>query len=509
MRWPLAGFAAAVLFLALVARFWHPVYAFTSFYQLDVPDGFPKISAFSELPVYVHFNMGGYDGLYYAQLAHDPTLRDPELRTAMDDFSYRARRILAPALAWLLGAGQPRWIIHTYALLNVAAWLVLAAVLWRILKVDSFRGWFAWMGLLFSAGALCSVRLALTDVLAVLLIAAALHAADRQRGRLAVALVAASSLARETGVLAVAGLCQAPWISRKNILRVALAAAPLAAWFAYVRFQVGPGNPGWGNFTMPVAGLLEKWRESFGALGTVADKQIAWGTFLATIAITAQAVFFLTRWAMTDRWWRLGISYTVLLLLLGTAVWEGFPGAATRVLLPLHLAFTVFAHRARASFWWLILGNLSLFSGLVTLRDVPREPSELVAQNLGPTVAVVRFQGGWFARESDRRHVWLWSDQRGLLDLETIPPSAQPLRMDFSLRSLTPRRVILRVEGKELWRGEIGPARTHHSVILPAALPRHTELEFSTDTPPTLESPAPGARPLAFALYSIRVSLGP
>jgi len=508
-RWRFAALVVVAAFLALVARFYHPVYGFTVFYQLDAPNDDLKIRAFRELPVYVHRDTGGYDGLYYAQLAHDPMLRDPELRRAIDDFPYRARRILAPALAWLLGAGRPEWIIHTYSLFNVAVWLALAALLWRILEVQSIRGYLAWSGLLLSAGVLGSVRLALTDNLALLLIAAAVYAAERWHGRLAVALLAAAALARETALLAVAALCKSPWLSAKNLARLALATAPLALWLFYVRWQVGPGNPGWGNFTVPGAGLLEKLRASVTALATVADKPLALTTLLALFATLTQASFILVRRRVDDRWWRLGLAYTALMLFLGTAVWEGFPGAATRVLLPLHLAFTVLAHRARASLIWLLLGNLSVFAGLLSLRDVPRIPHELVAQRLDSTTALIRFDSDWFGRESDRRHVWLWTQQRGTLHLETLPPSRRPLQFAFSLRSLTPRTVTLHLDGRELLRANIGPQLSRHSVTLPTPLPRHTTLEFATDAPPTPESPAPGARPLAFALYDPQLALTP
>ena len=52
-----------------------------------------------------------------------------ELRPAVDNLAYRAQRILLPALAWLLAAGQPAWIVQVYAVLNLAGWLMLAALL--------------------------------------------------------------------------------------------------------------------------------------------------------------------------------------------------------------------------------------------------------------------------------------------------------------------------------------------------------------------------------------------
>ena len=65
-RWLLraAACGALALFVALFARYWHPVYGFTSLIQLDAPNDDLKITAFRDLPVYVHRDNGGYDGLY-------------------------------------------------------------------------------------------------------------------------------------------------------------------------------------------------------------------------------------------------------------------------------------------------------------------------------------------------------------------------------------------------------------------------------------------------------------
>ena len=76
-RWAVraAGLAAVIAFLALIGRFWHPVYGFTALIQLDAPNDNLKIAAFREMPVYVHRDNGGYDGLYYAQIAYHPRAR--------------------------------------------------------------------------------------------------------------------------------------------------------------------------------------------------------------------------------------------------------------------------------------------------------------------------------------------------------------------------------------------------------------------------------------------------
>lgn len=502
----LAGWVAVALFLGLVARFWHPVYGFSVFFQLDAPNDELKITAFRELPVYVHRDTGGYDGLYYAQIAHDPTLRDPELPRAMDNFSYRARRILPSALAWIFGAGQPGWIIHTYSLINVAAWLALSFLLWRLLAVCDARSGLAWAGVMFSAGALSSVRLALTDLPALTLIAAALWATERGRGRLATALLATSGLARETALLAFAGTATRPWISLHNVGRGLLVAGPLAAWLIYVRWQVGPADAGWANLAIPGWGLLEKWTEAVGAIVTVDDAPLVWTTLLATLGLTVQLVFIARRPRLLDPWWRIGAAYTVLLLFLGTAVWEGFPGAATRVLLPLQLAFNILAVRTRAAMVWLVLGNLSVFSGLLALRDVPYPADELTTQRVGGVRATIRFDDGWYGREHTRSHVWLWTGAGGKLSLETLPPVTRKLRVEFGLRSLSPRTVIVRQHGREVWRGESTPTRTRTSVVIWIAAGQ-AELEFATDTPGDREGELAGGRELAFALYDVTLRL--
>ena len=507
-RWLLraAALAAVAVFAVLIGRYWHPVYGFTSLIQLDAPNDDLKIAAFRELPVYVHRDTGGYDGLYYAQIAHDPTLRDPELPKAMDNFAYRARRILPPALAWVLGAGQPAWINYTYPWLNLLAWAALAFLLWRILAVEDARGLLAWVGVLFSAGALASVRLALTDLVALSILAGAIFAAERARPRSATSILASAALARETSLLAFAGLADRPWFSLHNLVRALLVALPLAAWLTYVRWRLGPADAGWANFTLPGSGFVEKWCAATDALFTVPDHTLAWTTWLATLGLTVQGTFFVARWSLTDRWWRVGFAYTGLMLFLGTAVWEDFPGAAMRVLLPLTLAFNVLAHRSRAALAWLLLGNLTVFAGLVALRDVPHDSTEVAALRASDRACIAHTGKGWYGREDHRQHHWSWCSERGTFSLEAWPRGTAAVQLDFSVRAITSRSVIIRQNGREIWRATVGKDLSHHTVPLRIEQGRAT-VEFSSDLPGVPEGPGADARRLAFALYDLRLTL--
>ncbi len=507
-HWPsrAAGFVAVAVFLLLVARFWHPVYGFTSFLQLDSSNDSVKIAAFRERPVFVYRDTGGYDGLYYAQIAYHPALAAAELAPAMDSLSYRARRILPPLLAWVIAAGNPDWIVHVYSLLNVGAWLALAALLWRLLAVQSARGWLAWAGVLFSAGALSSVRLALTDLVALAILAGALLAAERGRRGWALGSVAAAGLARESSLVALAGLVERPWVSWRNLARAALVVAPLAGWIIYVNWRAGENSNGLYNFAWPVTGYVGKWQGLIGALRHERERLLVWTTVAATLGLSVQAAFFLVHWQPGDRWWRIGAGYTALLLCLGTPVWEGFPGAATRVLLPLNLAFNVLAHRTRASLAWLLAGNLTVFAGLLALGSVPRDNRELAAARADDTACVARLGPGWFPVERSLRHTWAWSGTASQLEFTTWSRRDQPVRVEFFIRSLVGRTVIIRDAHGECWRGAVGPGKLPVTVAtrLTAGQGR---LEFSTPEPAATESPEHGGRALAFALYDARLVL--
>jgi hypothetical protein len=501
----LAGIAAVAVFLALVARFWHPVWGLTAFVQLDSSYDSKKISAFHTQPVYVYRDSGPYDGVAYSQIAYDPLLRSGESRTAVDNLAYRARRILVPALAWTLAGGDPQRIVQAYVLLNVGAWLVLAVLLWRLLSVDDFAGWLAWSGVLFSAGALISVRQSLTDLVAVTLLAGGMLARERGSRGWPVGWLAAAGLARETSLAALPGFWTRPWPSWANARRSLIAIAPLAAWIVYIHLRVGPASQGWGNFAWPVAGFLEKWRASLHDVALPRDSLLAWTTLLATAGLTAQAAFLLIHPDTGEPWWRIGAVFAGIMMLLGTAVWEGFPGAALRALLPMTLAFFVLARRRRASLAWLFAGSLSAFSGLLALRDVPLDLREITGYRRGTDACIVRVVDGWYGCERNSRNIWAWSLGDASVDIQAWPFDERAWRIGFYLRSLAPRTVRISEQGRELWRGKVGADKVRASFSIRTA-GGGARLEFSTDAPAVMENGGPGARPLAFELYDPEVA---
>jgi hypothetical protein len=506
-RWRWAAWAAIVAWALLVGRFWHPCYAFTKFIQFDSSDFASAVHEMRDHPIYVYPGYNGYDGYTYTEIAFHPLLRTSELKPALNNVPYRARRILGSALAWLLAGGQPAHIADVYASLNLGIWLILAWLLWRLLAVQDARSWLAWFGLLFSAGALHAVRLALTDLLGVTLIAAGLLLAERRHRRFGWCALAAAGLARETALSGLAGLWRGPWNSPRtlagNALRSLAAVTPLVAWAAYVRWQAGPAFQGIDNFTWPVVGWIGKWREI--ALGfTVPDYLwLKLTTLLATLALTVQAGWLVSRFRWGDGWWRIGAIGAAMLACFGPSVWEGHPGAATRLLLPMGLAFAVLAVRLRAPLIWLLAGNLTVFSGVTALWQVPDDPGELAAGRAGAVAYVAHLGTGWFGCEHHGRDTWAWSSGQGEIQLQTWPPAGPAPRVHLELRSLTPRTVEIRQGGALLWSGEVGPQR--QPIELHGVRPGVSALSFRTNTAGTPENATPTARSLTFAVYDLRV----
>lgn len=315
-----------------------------------------RTEALQALPRVVREDSFGYDGQFYAQLALDPGLRGEDLESALDAPAYRARRIGMPALAWLLGAGQPWWVLQIYCLLNVAAWGALAWLWWGELEEEKNPGrkLARWAGLLFSVGVLDSVRFGQTDLPMLLLLVLAVRAAREGKGPGGWGFWSTALLVRETALLAAPGL----WPRRDGTAgswaraggATLLAVAPLAVWLGFVH-RVFPAYDGLtGNLGWPLAGWFDRAAVAVGELsrGNL-DTRYVFG-LVAGAGLGLQAWVVARAWQPDHPWWRVGMAFAGLFLLLGVEPWRGY-WAAARILLPLTAAFFLLLRPGRG-FWW-------------------------------------------------------------------------------------------------------------------------------------------------------------
>jgi len=320
----------------------------------------PEIKELAPPPVSPY----GYDAQFYAPMALHPGLLDIEGNLVVTD-TYRARRIGLPALAFCLGAGQPAWILHVYALLNAGFWLILLAALIRLTGFCRFRDLLLACALLWSTGTLGSLARALTDLPATVLGTLAILF-FQSKPIISAVLLGASGLVKETSILSFAAI---PWDGKfhikslkKLILPGLVLCLPLALWLAFVQFRIGDGlAAGSGNFRFPFFGIAQKMYDSLQEL--IAQGPARHGRrlfeFLCPVSLFIQMIYLAVKPRLSSAIWRFGFGFAVLLAVLGTSVWaEQY--AYARVLLPLTFSFNLLIHQhesGRRFGLWYLLGN--------------------------------------------------------------------------------------------------------------------------------------------------------
>ncbi len=358
--------ALVILFLASVARFYHPGLGFTALLGLP-PENDAEVARLHAIP---HFQspLASYDGQFYVRRALDPLVKDPDIDRGMDLAPFRARRILFSWTAYALGLGRPAWILEAYAMQNVICWLVLAVLLTRWLPLTTGRGLALWTACLFSHGMLWSVRFSLLDGPSLLLIAFAIVLAERERYLWSAALVGIAALGRETNVLA--AVTQRWPTDRRGWLRLAIAgvlvALPTLIWLDYLRSIYRSTMPeGLNDVVRPFSGIGPRWVTAIHNVlvyGPFSGRSIA---FVILFPLIVQAVYLIVRPSVRSAWWRVAIMYAVLMVLVDPVIADPNTGAITRVLLPMTVGFNVLLARETtapaARFWpWFIGGNLAL-----------------------------------------------------------------------------------------------------------------------------------------------------
>jgi hypothetical protein len=138
-----------------------------------------------------------------------------------------------------------------------------------------------------------------------------------------------------------------------------------------------------------------------------------------------------------------------------------------------------------------------------------RQPAanELAFRRSGGAEIAVTPGLGWFAIERHERTVWVWSRGNATLHVHASATGAvKPPALRFSLRSLAPRQVTIRVADRVVWQGSVNAQQFVPVEIRDLTFESESiDLEFMTDADGTLESAAPDARRLAFAIYDLRI----
>ncbi|GBC80292.1 hypothetical protein HRbin09_01527 [bacterium HR09] len=229
----------------------------TGFFRIG--DRFPPSPRVGALRPLVFAGEPGFDGQFFLTIALDPLLQEPGSVAALDEPGYRYRRILYPALGWLLAGGVPWLIPWALVAINVASFAALCTLLAKGTDDSWWRG-----GLFFCCvGAWVSLFMSTADLLSTLLVLAFLLDLARHRPARASVLLGAAALTREVNLVLMPVSLLAGWRDAKlrGVLYNAAALLPAVGWNVYVlqRFPSSRSIAGTThNFGWPFEGLWAK-----------------------------------------------------------------------------------------------------------------------------------------------------------------------------------------------------------------------------------------------------------
>jgi hypothetical protein len=234
----------------------------------------------------------GYDGQMYHYIAHDPTMARG-LDAYVDTPRVRYRRILIPYAAHVLSFGRDGRVDAAFR--AVILFTVFCGGYWMsaFAAVAGFSEWLGFTFLLIPATLVSIDRLTVDVALAALCIAFALYVAKNSQWRIFAVLLLAS-LARDTGLLLLAGYVIALLFQRRG--RAALifcsAALPTLIWYAYVQLQTSPEDVA-GFSRIPFQGLAERfatpYEYPFGALVSGASTLLDYAALIGIVVAVALA----------------------------------------------------------------------------------------------------------------------------------------------------------------------------------------------------------------------------
>ena len=172
-----------------------------------------------------------------------------------------------------------------------------------------------------------------------------------ERGRLftSAAIIGAAGLGRETNLLAGSGLPRPDgrwhaWLKLGAAL--ALAALPLLLWQDYLRsIYRSTSAAGQHVIDRPLLVYLQVFQQTLGQVLRRRRPSSPRSSSASSCASPSRRPTSSTAGDYASPWWRVALPYALLMLTVHKVVWDGYPGAVTRVTLPLAFGFNVLLAR--------------------------------------------------------------------------------------------------------------------------------------------------------------------
>ena len=268
---------------------------------------------------------------------------------------------------------------------------------------------------------------------------------------------------------------------------------------------------GGSNFSFPLVGFFAA---ALGVLKEAGDTGFPARSFLKfamLAALFAQCLYFFVRPKPDRVWWRIGLSFAILMLFLGDAVWANVE-AAPRALLPMTIAFNLLFSRKAIWLPILLFANILSIAGLARLEPtyVPERYDMQGASHLAfdpetNQFSALEFGEGWYANEGGAKRFWRWSNGDGSTGFRV--PGDRRIRaiLTFLPRALGEREIQLEVNGENLWTYQCPNGYGENQRIELILESGDNALRIHSPQPPLRAGQDP--RDLSFAVYNYKLEL--
>jgi len=280
--------------------------------------------------------LGGHDGRFFFIQAMDPFYFEPDVHAdQLDRPTYRAQRMVYPTLASLGGLMSPASTAWGLIIVNIVA-MAVGTVYTGLMAAR--MGLSAWFGLAFllNPGLIVDLGIDGAGIVALAAMMAAVYYVLGDAILPAAVALSVASLARETMLIAVAGLAAFYWYKKRQITwPLMLPVVAVGAWWGYVHWRLDDGlAQDTQALDWPFVGFIDAFEGWMNTPGSSIDLAVG-GVLLLVSAV----VLIRTIRTPTALGWAVG-GFAFLGLIMSEPVWENWFDSA-RALAPVLTGYII------------------------------------------------------------------------------------------------------------------------------------------------------------------------
>jgi len=280
--------------------------------------------------------MGGHDGRFFFIQAMDPFYLEPDVHADhLDRPTYRAQRMVYPTLASLGGLMSPAATAWGLIIVNIVA-MAVGTVYTGLMAAR--MGLSAWFGLAFllNPGLIVDLGIDGAGIVALAAMMAAVYYVLGDAILPAAVALSVASLARETMLIAVAGLAAFYWLGKRRV-SWSLTAPILAVgvWWGYVHWRLDDGlAQDIQALDWPFVGFIDAFEGWMNTPGSWVDPAVGGVLLLVSAVVLIRSIR-----TPTALGWAVG-GFAFLGLIMSEPVWENWFDSA-RALAPVLTGYII------------------------------------------------------------------------------------------------------------------------------------------------------------------------